>query len=157
MIMYNFSYDAHMHLSNCTVLKIDFHVNSACKQIGAGEGRMGWVLSLALTFHLSLPNFFLHFSTSVKLCKFLGILGKKGQATCKVDFVHTIDVGQAAERFSASPSAITDGFEGAGWISERDRRRQHSFNMVHVSGVRSEQQNIRRYVTTCVTDSNSLL
>lgn len=135
MIRYHFLYDAHMHLSNGAVLKMDFHANSACKQIGAGEGRTGWILFLALIFYLSLPNFLLHFSTSVRLYKFLGILRKKGQATCKVDFVHTIDVGQAAERCSASPSAITDGFEGAGWISERDKRRQHRFNMVHVSGV----------------------
>lgn len=65
--------------------------------------------------------------------KFLGILGKKRQATYKVDFVHTTDVGQAAVCFSASPSPIIDGFEGAGWILECGRRRQHSFNMVHIS------------------------
>lgn len=55
MIRYNFSYNAHMHLSNGIVLKTDLYVNLSCKRFGAEGGRKEQILSNihSLTFSRS--------------------------------------------------------------------------------------------------------
>lgn len=45
MTKYNFSYNAHMHLSNGIVQKRDIYVHLTCKQLGGGGGRKEMGLS----------------------------------------------------------------------------------------------------------------